>query len=154
MTLQNLAIVRFVNKRWEKHKNHIALKKRLEWQNAHEDLFNPFSYEYEYTIQLKDNGVVTAQVLRNGEPFCMYYSDTGFEPLANFEVGNWVIPEEEQELMLNDISSGPAINGLTILHDNPIPKSKPESKFANLFVALFFSIILFCELFVLPYLEF
>lgn len=145
-----LAIVRFAKKYLEKHKQHIALKQRLKWRNVHEDLINPFSYEYEYTIQLKDNCVVAAKVLRNGEPFCMYYSDTGFEPLMD----NWEISEKAQELMLNDISSGPAINGLTFLHDNPNSHPNDESKFANLLVVLFFGSIFFCEIFVLPYLQF
>lgn len=143
-----LAIVRFAKRSWEKHKQHIELKNRLKWRNAHEELIDPFSYEYEYTIQLKDNCALVAQVLRNGMPFCMYYSDTGFEPLMD----NWEIPEKEQELMLNDISSGTA-NGLIFLHDNPNLQPK-ESKFANLLVALFFGFIFFCELFVLPYLQF
>lgn len=133
MKLQNL--VRFVKSLWKGHQQYVKLKKRMSTLKRTEpyliDPTNPFPYEYTYTVYIQPCGVLTAAVLKNGIKHCMYYADKGFMALAD-EMGNWVISKEEQELMLNDINSfGENIDGLTLLHEKPVPE--PDMKFIDIF---------------------
>ena len=112
MKLQKFAIARFV-KRWLKRFRN-CIKRRIYFQSKPAPLSNPFPYEYTYYTFLTPDCILTARVIRNGKPYCMYSSPKTFKPLGNFEIS-----EKEKDLMLNDLKAGKKIEGLTFLHENP-----------------------------------
>lgn len=115
MRLRNLPVCRFVRHCLKKTKNRIKYGKTQLYST--DDLF-PF--EYVYYTNLAPDLTLTARIIRNGEPYCMYYSPNTFNPLGNFEIS-----EREKRTMLEDLKPGKKIDGLTFLHPDPKLNEKP-----------------------------
>lgn len=115
MHLQNSVVYRFVRRFLNRFKNWIKQKK-VQRHNP----VDLFSFEYVYYTGSNSTYKLTARVIRNGEPYCMYYYPDTFNPLENRQISKM-----EQRMMLEDLNSGQKIDGLTFLHTDPNINANP-----------------------------